>query len=540
MYDYYLSSPMREGVLCWYPFECDVKILDLSGGVLSDLLRRRGNVSTSGENFDYIVLLDPCDFSVEALANLRSMLNSRGRLLLAYENPYAMRFWAGKGAKNTGSPYDSLFGRGNNPLPSKAELASRLSLAGFDGLKWYYPLTDHWLTQEVYSEDYLPNEFLNQRFQPYISDDLSLQYDERPLYREIIRNGAFEFMCGAYLVEARVNANDSTCPVDYVALTANREPPKRFMTIVRNDGIAVKTPLHEEGRESAGRILCNHEELARMGVNVIPMRLEGDSLVMPHIDLPTLWDYWAEKLTYGIFDEDEMFSQFDKIREAIYKASANGKCYWELVPANCFYDENNGELIFFDQEYCSDNISPDVALARALWSLKYSPIFKADPKRDYWLSAMKKRYDIAEKWEEYSVAANGLTDEVFGDSFEQLNKESRRAQAHIREQTTFRNWYIRFLPVVKKIAEKGLINPAIYGYGKRGKTLHRVLEDCGYTIEVIIDIKLEKYRTVDDAPKVYDVLIVSVLGGESIADELRSKVDVPVYTLGELIDEPTK
>jgi len=536
---------MREGVLCWYPFESDVKILDLSGGVLSDMLQSRGRASTSGEGFDYAVVLDPRDFSVDALKGLRQKLKPHGRLLLAYENPYALRFWAGKGASNTGYPYDSLFGCGDNPTPSKAEMAIRLKLAGFKGQKWYYPLTDHWLTQEIYSESYLPNEYMNQRLLPYISDDVNLQFDERPLYREITLNGAFEFMCGAYLVEARVDADDAPCPVDYVALTANREPAKRFMTVLLNNGIAVKRPLHADGCESVLNIQRNHEELARMGINVIPTRVDGDSLVMPRIDLPTLWDYWAEKLTHGIFDEDEMYSHFDRIRDAIYKASANGKCYWELVPANCFYDDVKDELIFFDQEYCWENTSPDVALVRALWSLNYSAAFDVDTRRDSWLAALKERYGLTENWNELSVLADERTlEEVFGNSFELFERVADLAIRRISKRAILRNSiskrYLPILPSAKKISELGFKRPAIYGYGARGELLCWVLEDCGFDIAAIIDIKREKYRTVDDAPQDYDVLIVSILGGDSIADELRSKVSVPVYTLGELLDESAK
>ncbi|CQR58603.1 hypothetical protein PRIO_6256 [Paenibacillus riograndensis SBR5] len=67
--------------------------------------------------------------------------------------------------------------------------------------------------------------------------------------------------------------------------------------------------------------------------------------------MPTFWDCWAEKLSDGTFDVNEMVSQFDRIRETIIKAAKTSKCFWELVPANCFYNKENDELIFIDQEY---------------------------------------------------------------------------------------------------------------------------------------------------------------------------------------------
>ncbi len=436
------ASSMREGVLCWYPFSSGASALDLSGGALHNVLNHRcelvGNPENAGvASYDYIVVIDPVDFSADALRVFRDRLNPRGRLLLAYENPFALRFWAGKKSPSTGQMYDTLFGRGDAPLPSKAELRNRLDIAGFGGQKWYYPLTDHWLAMEVYSENFLPNEYLNQRFSPYIADDGCLQFDERGLYREVIRGGAFEFLCGAYLVEARVCGGDAPCPVDYAAVTAYREPAKRFATTVRNDGLVHKIPLHPDGAASVRRIHGNHEELARLGVDVVPTRIEGDSLVMPRLKLPTLWDYWARRHSRGVFDENEVIRHLDRIRDAIYGASANGNCYWELVPANCFYDEESDRLIFFDQEYCWENASPDIALARAILSFDFSPAFRNEPRFGEMPEFFKKRYGLSKKWDILVKLAGSKTfNEVFGREYREYQAMSDRAARAVKKRRT--------------------------------------------------------------------------------------------------------
>lgn len=431
---------MREAVLCWYPFESGATALDLSGGALTELLESRcGSISHSqdagGGTFDYIVVLDPADFAVETLAEFRAGLKPGGRLLLAYENPFALRYWAGKKAPNTGLPHDTLFGRGDSPLPSRSELRIRLKLAGFEGQKWYYPLTDHWFAQEIYSESCLPNEYLNQRFIPYIADDGFVRFDERDLYREVIRNGAFEFMCGAYLVEARRDSASQPCPVEYAAVTAYREPAKRFATIVRNDGVVHKKPLHPDGLESVRRSHQNHQDLAALGVDVVKMRIVDGSLVMPRMNLPTLWDYWGAKLLRGILDENEIVGHFDRIRDSILKASANGRCYWELVPANCFYDAQDDRMLFFDQESYWENASPDIALVRAMQSLRFSPVFGGDSRAEGWLAKLQDRYGLAERWAELSELAYRQTAEVFGDGLAALSGISEKAAERLAPPT---------------------------------------------------------------------------------------------------------
>jgi len=528
---------MREGILCWYPYDYDASVLDLSGGTLTGMLENycssiKTNETAKSERFDYIVAMDPEDFSIDMLKSLYAKLGLHGRLLLAYENPFALRYWAGNRSRKASLPYDSLFGRGD--IPSKAELSIRLKQVGFEGQKWYYPLTDHWFPVEIYSEAYLPNEFLNQRFTPYMADGDSLQFDERGLYHEVIRGGAFEFLCGAYLVEARVCGEDVPCTVDYVAVTAYREPSKRFATTVHNDGTVRKTPLHPDGRQSAANIMRNHQELAGLGINVVPVKLEGESLVMPRIQLPTLWDYWAKKLTDSIFDENEMIRHFDWNREVIYKAARSGKCYWELVPANCFYDEKHNEFIFFDQEYYWKDAPADAAMVRALGALKYSPVFRTEPRAEVWLERMKERYGLVERWTELSKLIDERTfAEVFGTGRQTLEQETERA---VKRVASVRRYW-QFLPVVEKLRELGFCRPAIYGCGIWGQTLLCVFQNSDIQVAAMVDQKFEQCKTIENIPSeiAIDVVIVSIRGGDAIAADLRSNTNIPVYALEELL-----
>ena len=441
--DFYESSPMREGILCWYPFDGSSSVLDLSGGILTKLLGDRCDSVLSADKttceraeglFDYIVILDPNVFSVKALTILRSKLNPSGRLLLAYENPFALRYWAGKRATNTKRPYSSLFGGGKNPLPSKAELQTRLELAGFKVQKWYYPVPDHYFAADIYSDTCLPNEHMNQRYLHYVSDDDYLQFNEHGLYREVIRGGAFEFMCGAYMVEACANEHDKPCIVDYVAITSFREPAKRFATTVRNDGTVHKIPLHREGMAAISKMKEIYDDLVSLGVCVLEVNLQNNKLVMQRVDLPVLCDYWASKFSKGVFDESEMIAHFDRIRESIYKASEKGKCYWELVPANCFYDEINDDIIYFDQEYYSENISPDIALTRAILAFDYSPVFHGKPYSKAWMNKLRERYNLTENWDALVADAHDKTwNEVVGDGYKPLIEETIKAAQRVDE-----------------------------------------------------------------------------------------------------------
>ena len=435
--DFYRTTPMREGVVCWYPFKHESTILDYSNGILTDFYERRGlHLKNKNEQYvDYIVMLDPVDYTVDMLRRLKHKLLPKGRLLIAYENPFALRFWAGAAAPGTGRPYDTLLDKDIPVLPSKSELAFRLDKAGFNKQKWYYFPSDHWFAREVYSDDLLPNEYLNQRFTHYLISDGSLCFDERSVYREVIRGNAFTFMCGAFLVEACVNAKDKSCEVDYAAITSYRAPSKRYATVVKNDNTVHKIPLTAEGKQNIHKIHDNHKDLTSLGLNVLKTRIENDVLIMPRINLPTLWDYWAHKLSRDELDENILFRQYDSIVQSIKKSSVKGKAYWELVPANCFYDETKDELLFFDQEFYWKNASLDIAIARALFALTAPPVFRGHPKSQMWLERLLKRYGLSDKWEElYNICRRIIHDEVFGNDDKPLHVETAKILKQVRKR----------------------------------------------------------------------------------------------------------
>jgi glycosyltransferase involved in cell wall biosynthesis len=544
LHEFYRLSPMCEGILCWYPFQPDSNALDLSNGALNDLLIKRcASVNTHPEQdcqYDYIVILDPDDYGVSALEGLYTKLKPHGRLLLAYENPFALRYWSGKSSPVTCLPYDALYGRDNRI--SKAEMQIRLRQAGFDAQKWYYPLPDHWFAQEIYSEKVLPDESLNPHFIPYINNDPNLQFDERPLYPEMVRGGAFEFMCGAYLVEARVSKLTSPCPVDYATVTAYREPAKRFATIVQNDGVVKKYPLHPDGYEGVANLLQNHGALAELGVNVVPLRLEGNALIMQRYPFPTLNDYWTKKLINGKLDVDEMFRQFDRIYEAINKASVKGGCYWELVPANCFYDEEKDELVFFDQEFAWQTGTPEMAMARAIRTLVYSPVFRADSRADKWLTDLVARYNLGEQWGTLTQFADKTAHaHVFGTGADELTKTTEAALGTVvrsRSSDKYNKRFEQFRNALGKLKRMGFHRPVLYGYGTWGKIFERVLNHAGIEPVAIVDQNRQFYSCVEQLPPelVADVVIVSIQDSEAIADDIKTRTQLPVFTLEELME----
>jgi len=550
--NFYKTSPMREGILSWYPFEKGALILESADGVLTDLLRSHSNNVVSfergysgSEKFDYVVVIDLNEITVELLKEYRLLLTKHGRLLLAFENPYGLQYFAGKHNSRTNIPFD--FKRGE----SKKEVEIRLKLAGFEGQKWYYPFTNHYFAKEVYSQNYLPNEFFSHRSLVLVEDVDTKIFDERELWADVIKGGAFEFLCNSYLVEARVNKTDKECDVDFAAITAYREPSKALITTIHSDGTAKKRAVFEEGIARLKSLAVNHNELANLGVSVLQAEFKDDYITMKRLELPILWDYWCKKLTEGCLEEDELFRHYDKIREEIKKSVKHGRCYWELVPANCFYDVSNDKIIFFDQEFYWEDIDTDLAMVRAICALTYASEFRSYYKTEDWLKKLKSRYGLIDKWDELERIASSKTYEyVFNPTnTEPLEKSSEQVVQHMwelqGERISARNRYKKMNTVAAIINDMGIGNVAIYGYGLRGKMLRYALSEQGVNVTCIIDraspliCGIPLFRTMEEVPEglITDLIVVTPFDGSvQIATEIKSKVHFKVATLEEIIN----
>jgi hypothetical protein len=157
------SMLLCNGILCWYPFVQNSSVSDLSKGFLTDLLKEKYDKILDGdanEKADYAVVWEPHEISDYYLQYLHSKLKPTGKLLLIFENPEGIR-------KICKEVFDSIKFNAFNVrnLTYKEQVKRMLETVGFKKQKWYYPLANHRITFEVFSDNFMTNEFLgNQPF----------------------------------------------------------------------------------------------------------------------------------------------------------------------------------------------------------------------------------------------------------------------------------------------------------------------------------------------------------------------------------------
>ena len=450
-------SQMRTSLFNWYEFKNNASILEIGGGfgaltgvfcdrcravtVLEPLAyraegiylryRNRDNliVYAGGiedvilkEKFDYIILaggLEKIEYKkmelndyAEYVNKLASMLKSDGKLLLAVDNQYGLRYFCGAPERNTGKPF-----RGLNQYPDKAsgrtfgrkKLIDIIEAAGFTYHKFYYPLPDYIVPQLIYSEQYLPKKDVCERLVFYYENMTSIIVDERELYADIIDNQVFEFFANSFLVECGWTKG---CSVIYGALTTDRGAECALATTIHLDGIVKKKALYKEGIQTVQNVYKNIRELEERGIEVVPHLWEERGVSMPFVDNITFSDYLRsivkndpelfEKLLEDLYQQilrssDIVEKEKNVLCNELTKELDFGpilqKAYIDMVPFNCFYIKN--QLVFFDQEFTREYFPAKYVLFRAL---KYTYLSIPFAENFVPLEKMKKRYSMEALW----------------------------------------------------------------------------------------------------------------------------------------------
>lgn len=246
----YHISPVRKNILEWYDFKKNAEVLEVGAGcgavtgaicekaksvTCIDLSKQRSminayrnkkydnlNIMVANFNdivfdrqYDYITLIGVLEYAayytatdnpfVDFLKKLKKNLKEDGKLLIAIENKFGLKYWSGCVEDHTGRYYDGIMGYVNTESKvqtfSKDELIQIMEEAGLKKYQFYYPFPDYKFAQQIFSDDYLPgkNELICQT-QTY-DNNRFLLFDETLAYNNIVASNKFDFFSNSYFIE---------------------------------------------------------------------------------------------------------------------------------------------------------------------------------------------------------------------------------------------------------------------------------------------------------------------------------------------------
>lgn len=135
-----------------------------------------------------------------ALKTIKKYLKKEGHLVLAADNRFGLKYFAGAMEPHTGRYFDSLEGKGTTF--SKSELQRILGNADLTENSFYYPYPERWFPMSIYSDQWLPGTGeLNTNLRNFEGERLVL-FDEEKVYDQLIRDGRFPEFANTYLIVA--------------------------------------------------------------------------------------------------------------------------------------------------------------------------------------------------------------------------------------------------------------------------------------------------------------------------------------------------
>ena len=421
---YYHLSPIRSGLIGWYNFETGKSILELNAelgcftGFLCDAgldvtsftstqekanaiayrysERTNLNIRTGFPDvnefegvFDYVLLdltVGFCytdDLQICSLfSEICKFMNSNGKIIVIADNRYSMNNLSGKTNVRHTPPFEDIDGNEKHSF-DKAQLESILKKSGILYYKFYYPFADAFLPKIIFSDDCLPKSNLFERAKAYFPSLSTVLFDQNNMVLDAVKNNAFHFVANSFLIE--ISMNDKLSSESYITLTTFRGKEKAFATAIHSDGKVTKKWLYKEGKIHAIQLYEDNQYMLSRKIPVVPMYKGKSFLKMNFIEGETVQEHLrslSEKR-----NKQEIICIFDKLWEYILQSSEESninelnkefsqksttsgwgkilkKAFIEMIPLNSFW--NNGNILFFDQEFVKENYPAKYVIFRAI------------------------------------------------------------------------------------------------------------------------------------------------------------------------------
>ncbi len=416
----YHLSPLRENIIDWIPLTKDMKVLEVGAGcgaITGSLARHAGhvdcvdlslkrskinayrhmdcdNIDIHVGNFmdiepdlpgdyDYIMLIGVFEYGQAYIGEndpyetflklLKKHLGDNGRIVIAIENRFGLKYWAGCREDHLGTFFGGIGGYSEDSVVktfSEKELMHIAVKSGFSDINMYYPYPDYKFMTDLYSMKRLPQRGeLNNNRCNYDNDRLEL-FDESIVFDAMIEEKTFPIYSNSYLMLL-----GSELPIEYVRYGNDRAPEYCIRTDIRCDkGVrtAVKMPSSDLAVPHIARIMANKKKLCERyeggKLDICGCHMAGDAsgaVVFDHIQGVPLSEMMAECEAQGdIQGFGKLFDEY--MRRISYKNPDSAPVSdIDLIFQNIIVDGDKWTAIDYEWVYDED-MDPAFIAFRAL------------------------------------------------------------------------------------------------------------------------------------------------------------------------------
>lgn len=339
-------------------------------------------------DYDYIMLIGVFEYAASYIQDekpyerfleiLLSHLKKGGRLVIAIENKYGLKYFAGCREDHLGDFYAGIEGYAADSFVKTFSRDELLKLSRQSGcsVKEYYPFPDYKLPVTIYSEDRMPEVGELHTIAPNFDNTRIAAFDEGKAFDEIIEDGKFPFFSNSFLFVLQKGDADSKAGrvAIYSKHSNERSPEYAIRTDIEQDEagkrFVVKYPLTERANEHIASLNKKYQLLLKQYEDSVfvpnTYRSLDNAAEFEYLDGDTLEKLIARLLLAG--KSEEALAIIDRYVKAVRALADDGQ---KLRAANV-------DLIFSNIMPVSENVLKDK------WTVvDYEWTFEKETEADY-------------------------------------------------------------------------------------------------------------------------------------------------------------
>lgn len=414
----YHLSPLRGNIVDWLPIKSGDKVLEIGSGcgaiteklsekaksvTCVDLSAKRSHINayrnqdrdnieiyvgnfadlepSLDEDYDFACMIGVFEYGQsyihsqtpyeDFLKIMRKHVKNNGRIVIAIENKFGLKYWAGCKEDHLGTYFSGLEGYpegGSARTFTRPGLEKIFKNCGVENYSFYYPYPDYKFATSIYSDKRLPGTGeLTDNIRNFDRDRMVL-FNEKYVYDGITKDHLFDIFSNSYLV---VLGEDTK--IDYVKYSNDRAADYALRTEILDTpkGRKVrKVPLNDEAKA--------HIKSMKRSFELLKKRYEGSGLLInpceispdgSYAEFPYEKGVTLEKLLDECLEKNDMegfYTLFDRYLELISYGEEEQVTDYDLIFANILVDGDNWTVI--DYEWTLEKQIPTSEVAfRALY-----------------------------------------------------------------------------------------------------------------------------------------------------------------------------
>ncbi|MDE7272134.1 MAG: class I SAM-dependent methyltransferase [Lachnospiraceae bacterium] len=318
---FYHFSPLRTNIIDWIPFRKTDKVLEIGAGcgaITGSLAKRAAHVTCVelskkrslvnayrnqdadnitimvgnfkdiepqlDKDYDYVLLIGVYEYGQAYIGGMTpyedfmQICNRHrrpdGRLVIAIENKFGLKYWAGCREDHLGTYFSGLEGYhdgGSARTFTRHGLEQILDKTGISEYAFYYPYPDYKFATTIYSDQYLPKKGELSNNLRNFDRERVLLFDEKQVFDEIIDEKEFPLFSNSYLLVVG-GAPD----VVYTKFSNDRVSRWAIRTSIVRDASG---QVHVEKLPDTGEA-CRHLMNTKKAYELLSSRYEGTKIAI--------------------------------------------------------------------------------------------------------------------------------------------------------------------------------------------------------------------------------------------------------------------